>query len=168
MGLMSRNKGRRFEQVVARALRQRWPGAVVRRASQADRAHRSDVYFEGGPELLERLWLELQDAASPTPEDKLDQATRDCHSAREAMRTAGKRAGEPRLYLPVVVWHRLRERAAQATMALGTLLDLIGSELRDPRAAHASVDLATVTLDMEEFLDLLQYVAGEAPGATPW
>ncbi|HYF53753.1 MAG TPA: hypothetical protein VEA41_05800 [Salinarimonas sp.] len=57
------------------------------------------------------VWLELQDARKPDPEAKLEQAERD------AARVNG---------LPIVVWHRIRERKIHASMRLSTLLKLSG------------------------------------------
>src|SRR5690349_6206714 len=109
MGLMQRRKGRAFERKIARALRERWPDATVRRSSQADRAYQADVFIENGPPLLSQLWLELHDAQSPNARKKLEQAERDVEAR-------GDIAG-----LPIVIWHRLGERSIQASMRLWTL-----------------------------------------------
>src|SRR5690348_17139606 len=100
---MQREKGKRFERQIAAVLRGVWPDAVVRRASQAERADNPDVFVEGGPALLRRLWLELQDAAQPTPALKLAQANGDRREWEH------KRPGEPERY-PVVIWHKLGAR----------------------------------------------------------
>lgn len=137
MGLMQREKGKRFERAIAAELRTRWPAAIVRRASQAERADNPDVFAEGAPALT-RLWLELQDARQPTPALKLAQAERD------AAAWQARRAGSARW--PVVVWHRLGERTTWATLRLGTLLAVTGS---------TSPAQAVVTLELGAFLDLL-------------
>ncbi len=138
MSAMQRNKGKRFERAIAAELRTRWPAAIVRRASQAERADNPDVFAEGAP-VLARLWLELQDARQPTPALKLAQAERDA-AAWQARRTPGSDRW------PVVVWHRLGERTTWATLRLGTLLALTGS---------TSPAQAVVTLELGAFLDLL-------------
>lgn len=130
MGLMQREKGKRFEREIAGILRERWPSAIVRRASQAERADNPDVFVEGGPPLLGRLWLELQDARKPTPEAKLEQAERD--SSAWFMRRE-----ERERRLPIVIWHRLGERSTWATMRLTTLLRLyLGPSFMPFASAH--------------------------------
>lgn len=141
-GRTSNRKGKTFERRVAAEIRDalgdRWPGAVVRRSSQADRAGNSDVRVEGHP-VLSALWLELTDARAPDPRAKLAQAERDVAAA------GGGR-------WPVVVWHRLGERSTQATMRLGTLLwALSDGDSGLPRGALATV----VELDWHEFLALV-------------
>jgi hypothetical protein len=139
MGRMSREKGKRFERAIAAELRKRWPDAVVRRSSQAERAYQSDVFIEGGPPLLSRLWLELQDARNPTPLAKLEQAERDISAA------GGFR-------LPVVVWHRIGERRTNVTMRLW-VLDAIRAETIV--RFHDEV----ITLDFEAFVAVLNRYA---------
>ena len=141
MGRMQREKGKRFERAIATLLRQRWPSAVVRRASQAERADNPDVFVEGGPPLLARLWLELQDARSPTPMAKLEQAERDA----DWWWNHGPSTRTERL--PVVVWHRIGERTTWATLRLSTL-DAIRGTLG---GNHAAV----VTLELEQLLELI-------------
>lgn len=141
MGLMQREKGKRFERDIADRLRKRWPEAIVRRASQAERADNPDVFAQGHP-VLERLWLELQDARQPTPLAKLAQAERDA-AAWVGARGRGVR-------WPVVVWHRLGERTTWVTLRLAVLLDLVAPlpDVQDERS-HA------VQLDLEAFLSIL-------------
>jgi hypothetical protein len=47
MGLMQREKGKRFEREIAMVIRTRWPLVLVRRASQAERADNPDVFVPG-------------------------------------------------------------------------------------------------------------------------
>lgn len=141
MAKLSRDKGKRFERDIAARLRALWPNTVIRRASQAERADNPDVFVEAGPELLTRLWLELQDARTPTPIAKLEQAERDTQAWHAA------RPGVTALRLPVVIWHRFAECTTWATMRLATL-DAIRGEL------HAVRD-SVVTLDVLELLQLL-------------
>ena len=137
-----REKGKAFERKVAAILRAQWPGALVRRASQAERAHNPDVFAEGGPKLLQRLWMELQDSASATPAKKLAQATRDVEADP---RTYAR--GEHRL--PVAITHRLGSRAIEATLNLGDLMDIV-----DPSRIHA--EDGNITMSLGAFLDVVR------------
>ncbi len=143
MGLMQREKGKRFERDIASQLRERF-GVHVRRASQAERADNPDVFIETGPMKLTRLWLELQDARQPTPEKKLEQSERDA-AAWEAKRDNFV----PRW--PVVVWHRLGERKVYATLRINTLLDVY-QPMPDARSEMTQV----VTMEFGAFLDALE------------
>jgi hypothetical protein len=133
---LSRTKGRTFEQKVARIIRERWPSAVVHRSSQADRAYDSDVVIEPGdgiPACLPRLWLELTDGRTPNPVAKLEQAERDIARLERADR------------IPVVVWHRLREREVWASVRLRDLDRLI----HGPRVPTPTI----VRMTLGDFLD---------------
>ena len=114
MGLLQREKGKRFERLVADLLRKAMPGCTVRRSLQAHRAYEPDVVVEGSP-----LWLELTHGKAPDPEAKLRQAERD------AERSGTVRWKEP---IPLVVWRRHGERSIRATLRLGSLLRLHGIE----------------------------------------
>lgn len=138
MGRMQREKGKRFERQIAAMFRERWPDAVVRRASQADRAHESDVFIEGGPPMLKRLWIECQDARNPTPLAKLEQAEGDVGHAHNPNWTNT---------LPVVIWHRLGAREINVTTR-AWVFDSVRSNL------HRVSD-AVVTLSLGDFLDVL-------------
>lgn len=139
MGLMQREKGKRYERQVADRLRRLWPGAVVRRASQADRAHQSDVFVERGTPLQRSLWIECQDArrAASCPREKLLQAERDVSASCPGSR------------VPVVFWHVLGERRHHATMRVESLLYLM--RLPVPDACEGEV----VTMEQGEFLGLV-------------
>jgi hypothetical protein len=149
MGLMSRNKGKRFERDIAARIRTRF-GCDVRRASQAERADNPDIFVPHGvaPFKLTRLWMELQDARQPTPEKKLEQAERDAYAWQDK-RTEHGLGYVPRW--PVVIWHRLGERTSYATMRVNTLLDIVQpipdaeSELRE-----------VVTVELDAFLRMLE------------
>lgn len=147
MGGMSTRKGKVYEREVARILRAAWPGADVRRTSQADRAGNSDVVAVGHP-LLERLWLELNDARKPNPLAKLQQAERDVDRANA--RLVG-RAPFEQGRLPVVIWHRIRERSHQVTTRLWVV-----DELRQARFANAGTEKTIVTLDLDAFIAILK------------
>ncbi len=147
MGLMQRRKGRAFEQKIAREFRLRWPDALVRRASQAERAYEPDVFIENGPQLLSSLWLEMHDARNPTPKAKLEQAERDVHAmavARCAVR------------LPVVVWHKLGERSIQVTMRSWAFAWLAYNESH-PESRYV------VTMDLGSFMNLIESAARRMP-----
>jgi hypothetical protein len=146
MGLMQREKGKRFERAIAAELRKRWPDAVVRRSSQAERAYQSDVFIDGGPPLLSRLWLELQDARSPTPMLKLEQAERDC-----GVQMIESLNG---LRLPAVIWHEMGARESHVTMRLLTL-----DTIRWPTSSPLSIRgrfYEVVTMRLGSFLSLLE------------
>lgn len=144
-----RIKGKAFERKIARMIRARWPGALVRRASQAERAHNPDVFIEGGPRILQRLWLELQDSAHATPLAKLAQARRDVET-------------DPRVYargehrIAVAITHQLGSRGIVATIRIGDLMDIA-----DPERIHVE-DHSVVTMSLWDFLDLL-----DRPGSRP-
>jgi hypothetical protein len=150
MSAMQREKGKAYERAIARVLREVFPAADVRRSSQADRAANSDVVITGDP-LLERLWLELQDARTPTPAAKLRQAERDIELA---LRASGRLDR-----LPVVIWHRIRERSHQVTTRLWVVDEL--------RGMSAGGRAAVVTLDLQAFIELVSRGAAPARKATP-
>lgn len=141
MGRMQREKGKRFERRLARELRLRWPDALVRRASQAERAFNPDVFVEGGPDLLSSLWLEMHDARKPIVVKKLAQAERDAlEKSRHAIDSA---------HVPVVVWHRLGERSIQVTMRSWAFAWLAYGESH-PESRYV------VTMDLGSFLRMVE------------
>jgi hypothetical protein len=121
MSKMQREKGKAFERRVARLLRELWPNAVVRRASQAERADNPDVFIESSSHTLSRLWLEMQDARRPTPTAKLDQAVMDAGAWHHSRPYADLR-------LPFVVWHKLGERDIHITTRLWVIDALRGNQ----------------------------------------
>lgn len=140
MGLMQRRKGRAFEQRIAKIFRAHFPTATVRRASQADRAHQSDVYITGGPDILSRLWLECQDARNPTPGKKLEQAERDLDMLRDPTR------------LPVVIWHKLGARDINVTTSLWVLWSVAGEHC----PFLSGPEQTLVTLELNAFCAMLE------------
>jgi hypothetical protein len=101
------------------------------------------VVIEGNaPMLAKRLWLELQDARQPTPLDKLAQAERDCRLV-DVFR------------IPVVVWHKYRERSLSVTLRLDALMVLTGSPWHPAEFVGIPV-----TCDWEQFLDVLRRLNG--------
>ena len=139
-----REKGKTFERKVARILRTRWRHALVRRASQAERAHNPDVFVEDGPRVLKRLWLELQDSAHPTPSAKLAQARRDI-------------AADPRRYqsgthrLPVAVTHQLGSTKILATMDIADVIEVLGLPI-----GGARVEAGEVTMPLDTLLSFVE------------
>ena len=135
-----RTKGRAFEQRIVRLLKASCHVDSAHRSSQADRAHEADIVVLGHP-VLERLWMELQDARHPEPRKKLEQAERDI-----------ARQPSTRDRLCVVVWHRLGERHSNVTMRLGTLLKVmsLGGE-----GGYGSL-VGLVTIDLREFIALME------------
>jgi hypothetical protein len=168
MGLMQRRKGRAFEQAIARRLRATFPTATVRRALQAQRAFNSDVFLEGVPDPLSRLWLELQDAREPTPLVKLLQAERDV--ARVGLPRLNDPLGS-RPWIPVVVWHRTAERTIWATLRSQALHDLLAVTEQRLRGRNnpsclclpTGLGLVPVTLDFGDLLGILLGTLEEKP-----
>lgn len=146
MGLMQRTKGKVYERAIARELRMRWPEVIIRRASQAERADNPDVFVEGGPPVLSRLWLEMQDVRIPKPLAKLEQAEGDIAS------WVASRMNRPDIpvRLPIVVWHRISERKHNATTRLWVLGELLGW------STHPFASFGAVTMGLDELLDVLQ------------
>ena len=157
MGAMQRRKGKVYEREVARILRGAFPAADVRRTSQADRAGNSDVIVTGSP-LFEQLWLELNDARDPNPLAKLQQAEHDIELARPSR-------GGVALRLPIVIWHRIRERSHQVTTRLWVLDAIRGrphgafEELAEHGPLNVDLDEAAVTLDLGAFIAILKALA---------
>lgn len=148
MGRMQREKGKRFERDIAARLREFWPDAVIRRASQAERADNPDVFVEGGPPVLARLWLELQDARRPTPEVKLEQAEDDACGwlARRPFSPSAQQR------YPVVVWHELGARSVHVSTRMWVLGALV----------YGIADVGSmvmVTLGLDDFLEILRRAA---------
>jgi hypothetical protein len=141
VGALSCRRGKVYEREIARQLRAAFPAVDIRRTSQADRAGNSDVVATGSP-VLERMWLELNDARAPRPLAKLAQAERDVLQSQRV-----RLAPEPRM--PVVIWHRIHERAHQVTTRLWVLDELRGG-------SRISQDEVIVTLDLAAFVAVLQ------------
>lgn len=80
MGKLSREKGKRYERHICSLLREAFPGLVVRRASQADRAYMPDVVIENlndKAKVVMNPWIECNHARRVYPEKKYAQAVRD-------------------------------------------------------------------------------------------
>ena len=150
MGLLSRNKGKTFERAIATEMRKFWPDALIRRASQGERADNADVFIEFGPAFLKQLWLELQDAINPTPMVKLMQAERDVARVSAI-------AGAPIRY-PIVVWHKIRARTIFVSMRSKTFDYLRG---HSALAQDVMGDLM-VTIELPDFLAILKHMTSLA------
>lgn len=150
MGLMQRNKGKRFEREIAALMRERWPTVVVRRASQAERADNPDVFVESGPERLRQLWLELENAKAPSPHAKLMQAEGDIRAWNERRGFSADAVTR----VPFVVWHRLAARSIQVTSRLWCFDWLMAGPM--PYARPARMQIATI--DSLDFFELLARV----------
>jgi hypothetical protein len=148
MGLLSRVKGRTYERKIAALFRSHWPDATVRRSSQAERAYQSDVFVEGGPSVLRRLWLELTDARKPNVLLKLGQAETDA----TAWNT--RNVDEP-VRWPVVIWHVTGERNAQVTMPMWVLDAIRGMEWQTRFAVEPA------TMDLRDFVRMLRDVTSK-------
>lgn len=140
MGLMSRNKGKKFERDIANVFREKFPDVVVRRSSQAERAYQSDIFVDSGPDQLKRLWLELNDAREPDPEGKLEQAELDV--SRLPKSELVKR-------LPLVIWHKYREQRIWVTCKLSVLTEMMGNKVR-----KGSLDIV-LTFDLDDLIEVL-------------
>jgi hypothetical protein len=146
---MQRNKGKAFERKVAILLRQTFPRATVRRASQAERAFNSDVFCTGAG-LADTIWWELQDARDPTPLEKLKQAEEDIAGLGGDM-ASGR--------IPIVVWHKLRAKIINATMRSSTWLTILGTGTWSAAKTPVTVALD----DLLDVLDTLECARREKP-----
>lgn len=137
MGKFSRDKGKRFERKIASILRARFPEHAmnIRRSIQSRQAEESDVTGIPG------LWLELQDAADPTPDDKLAQAIGDA----------------PPGDLPVAITHKTRTKSVEVSLRLRDFLTLSCAA----GSPTPPLDTARVQVDLETFLVMVER-------AKPW
>ena len=140
-GRLSRTKGGAFERKIVRMLKARLPHATIRRGKQSHLADEPDVVVAGGgDQLWDRLWLELQDARTPTPELKAKQADRD--SGEES--------------LPIAVTHKLGAKTIQATMPYWVLDEIVNGLVYDPTyMSKSSNETVMVTLDFADLLAVL-------------
>jgi hypothetical protein len=141
-GKKARRKGGNFERKIRRIMERRFPGAVVYRTQQSERAHNSDITIEGGPAFLSRIWWELTDGASVNPAKKLEQAEKD--SKRVLAET-----GVPKV--PVVVFHRIRELKIWVYARLDQLWEILSPLTFPP----SYVGAMRVTIELEEFVSML-------------
>ena len=141
MGLKSRVKGKVFERVVARILREAFPeyAESIRRSDQGHGAADCDVTGLPG------LWFECEDAASPNPAGKLAQAIGDAPSGR----------------MPIAVTHKKGARRIKASLRLSDLVRiwLLAAE---SHAVHSMV-----TLDLADLLALLKVAHPRLAAVSP-
>jgi hypothetical protein len=137
MSKFSRDKGKRYERKIARALRQRFPelSDEIRRSIQSRQAEESDV--TGLPDF----WLECQDAQTPTPLKKLQQAERD-------VSVNGLNV------IPVAITHKTRSKDHSVTMRLPSLMSM----LKNNGLENAEV---IVTISFADFLELVEQYYGD-------
>ena len=157
MGLLSRTKGKVFERKIAQVIRPHFPYVTVRRASQAERAHNPDLFFESEhalPPILDRLWLELEDSATPNPRKKLEQSERDLRS-RFPVTWQSK--------FPVVVWHLKGSRTIWATARARTLRHLLGDLKMYDVVSGSDTSLHDVVVVQVDFEDLLRMLRVREP-----
>ena len=146
MSAMQRRKGRSFEQQIATAYRGLLPHRVVRRSLQAHQPFEPDVVIEGVP-----VWTECQDARHPTPEKKHQQAVRDIAKAKQHGVIHAN-------VLPVVVWHRIRERESWATFEWSDLAFLLGVDTSKMPSMLVTVTFRDFLAALVVIDDLHRYV----------
>lgn len=148
LGRRSRNKGKSFELVirdrVILAFGAQLPNLIVRRSSQAERAHEADLIIEGPgvPTSLSLLWVECEHAKAPDPRAKWAQACRDSAIFTKKMAIVRH---------PVVCWRKNGERTLWATASLDSLSSILGNTL----PSNGETMLVTARLD-----DLLAAMGG--------
>lgn len=143
MGKMQRDKGKRFERQIAKKLREKFPeySEEIRRSIQSRQAEESDVTGLPG------LWVECQDAAVPTPKQKLLQAERDVHVANLY-----------RKIIPIAVTHKSRAKEIFVTLRLANLHYLFEWHLRKQKKPIPSEQETTpqVRILLEDFLTIVE------------
>ena len=146
MGKMQRNKGKRFERLIANKLREFFPEHIeeIRRSIQSREAEESDVTGLPG------LWIECQDAILPTPLKKLEQAERDVRSNKLELDI-----------IPIAVTHQIRAKAIYVTLRLSHLHYIFGHHMNDYRfSAPFMFTSATATphvfVLLGDFLDVVK------------
>lgn len=126
MGKHSRDKGINFEQLIATAYRERWPGVTVRRSEQAHRPFEPDVVVDHHP-FGSRLWTECQHADDPTPLRKLAQAERDIGAAMERQGAGPDLTAIAANHLyPIVVWRQSCSRVINMTTRMWVIERISG------------------------------------------
>lgn len=141
MGKMQREKGKRFERQIAKKLREVFPeySEEIRRSIQSRQAEESDVTGLPG------LWVECQDAAVPTPKQKLLQAERDVLVANLYSKI-----------IPIAVTHKSRAKDIFVTLRLANLHYLYEWHLNNKQEAIPSEQSSTpqVHILFEDFLTI--------------
>lgn len=156
MGLRSRTKGKVFETTVRHAFERLGavlPELVVRRSSQAERAHEADLIIEGPgvPDWLSGLWVECQHANNTDPAAKYEQAVHDSQIYVRKM---------ARWRTPMVCWRKTATRTIWATAGLADLVALTGGDLNGSPEFPGGRMLVTAPLD-----EVLAALAARCPRA---
>jgi len=108
-GKHSRDKGRRWEQEVARRLREVFPDIEIRRGQQGDGAHHADV-------VCPLIHVEAKAGSAWTYESALQQAIRDADARKWPVVMAKRDRGMPVALMPLddflelltVLWREVR------------------------------------------------------------
>jgi len=142
MGIMQRNKGKRFERLIAKKFREYFPefAEEIRRSIQSREAEESDVTGLPG------FWVECQDAIRPTPLKKLEQAERDI--------AANKLFGE---ILPIAITHQKNTKEIYVTLRMHHLHFIFGHHINDYRyCSPINLEhgfMPHVSIALNDFLD---------------
>ena len=145
-GRQARRLGHGFERLLAAADRKRWPGVVVKRADQGQRAYLPDFYvYSGGPSLARDLWREACNAERVDPQKKLRQAEEDIASL------TSDRADR---WLPMVVYRRKRSHQILAMLRHETLLAI--ARVVQPPVDFPDLWCLPVTVDYESLMGLVR------------
>ena len=146
MGKMQREKGKRFERLIANKLREFFPEHTdeIRRSIQSREAEESDVTGLPG------LWVECQDAILPTPLKKLEQAERDVRANNLELSI-----------IPIAVTHQIRAKAIYVTLRLSHLHYIFGHHINDyrfnaPFMLTSSTVTPHVAVLLGDFLDIVK------------
>jgi len=142
MSKMQRIKGKVFERKIAKKLRDAFPqySELIRRSIQSRQAEESDVTGLPG------FWVECQDAITPTPTKKLEQAERDVRVASLVD-----------VAIPVAVTHKIRAKDIFVTLRLNHLHFIFGHHINDYRfsAPFAQAkNTPAVCILFEDFLSI--------------
>ena len=147
-GRQARRLGHGFERLLAAADRKRWPGVVVKRADQGQRAYLPDFYvYSGGPSLARDLWRECINAEHVDVSRKLRQAEEDIASLKS------DRADR---WLPMVVWRKKRSRSILATLRHETLLALASAITVASGPGTFDLWALPITVDYESLMGLVR------------
>lgn len=138
-GRRAREHGAEFERKIANEIRDRFD-VTVKRNRQSDRAYDSDISVLEVTGVLARIWWECNNEIKPNPRKKLAQAEKDISELPEGYRNR----------IPVIVWQKKRAKTIQATMRLGSLLEIAGLP-----PVHRGTAATVIELDVLDFFHLL-------------
>jgi hypothetical protein len=150
MGKMQREKGKRFERLIANKLREFFPehAEIIRRSIQSREAEESDVAGLPG------LWVECQDAITPTPLKKLEQAEGDIRMNKLESDI-----------IPIAITHKIRAKDIIVTLRLSHLHYVFGHHMNDyrfnaPFALEEATSTPHVSVLLEDFLEVVKEYVG--------